>query len=69
MNGDDVAIGIEDLTCAYGKRTVLDVDRLAFGRGRISCVLGPSGCGKSTLLRNILLLERPVKGRIVVDGT
>jgi phospholipid/cholesterol/gamma-HCH transport system ATP-binding protein len=31
-------------------------------------VLGSSGCGKSTLLRNILLLERPMKGRVLIEG-
>ena len=62
------AILVEDLTCAYGSKVVLDVARVAFGRGRITCVLGPSGCGKSTLLRNILLLERPTRGRVLIDG-
>ncbi len=62
------AILVEDLRCAYGSKVVLDIGRLTLGRGRITCVLGPSGCGKSTLLRNILLLERPTKGRIVENG-
>jgi phospholipid/cholesterol/gamma-HCH transport system ATP-binding protein len=63
-----VALALEDLRCAYGAKVVLDVPRLTFARGKITCVLGPSGCGKSTLLRNLLLLERPTRGRILADG-
>ncbi len=64
----DAAIVIRGLVCGYGDRVVLDVPELRIRRGRITCVLGPSGCGKSTLLRNILLLERPRAGTVLVDG-
>jgi len=36
--------------------------------GRLVCFLGPSGCGKTTLLRMIAGLERPSRGRILLDG-
>ena len=41
---------------------------LKLGDGEIAAVLGPSGCGKSTLLRLISGLERPDKGKILIDG-
>lgn len=37
--------------------------------GEIFGIIGLSGAGKSTLVRCINLLERPDRGRVVVDGT
>lgn len=37
-------------------------------RGEIYGVIGLSGAGKSTLVRCINMLERPTKGKVVVDG-
>ena len=34
----------------------------------VSCLVGPSGSGKSTLLNIIAGLEKPDKGRVLVDG-
>ncbi len=36
--------------------------------GALAFLTGPSGAGKSTLLRLIARLERPTRGRIMVDG-
>ena len=36
--------------------------------GEFVCIMGPSGSGKSTLLNLIGALDRPSKGRILVDG-
>lgn len=36
--------------------------------GALAFLTGPSGAGKSTLLRLIARLERPTRGRIVVNG-
>ena len=43
----------------------LDLDVAA---GEMVAVVGPSGVGKSTLLHLIGLLDRPERGRIVLDG-
>lgn len=37
-------------------------------RGEIYGVIGLSGAGKSTLIRCINMLERPTKGKVIVDG-
>jgi putative ABC transport system ATP-binding protein len=38
-------------------------------RGEYVAVMGPSGSGKSTLLQLIGCLDRPTRGRYVLDGT
>src|SRR3990167_3056516 len=37
-------------------------------RGKLFTLLGPSGCGKTTTMRSVAGLERPVSGRITVNG-
>jgi putative spermidine/putrescine transport system ATP-binding protein len=37
-------------------------------RGQLIALLGPSGCGKTTTLRMVAGLERPDRGRVLVDG-
>jgi NitT/TauT family transport system ATP-binding protein len=63
-------IRIEDLFVAYGSpaRAVLAGVDLAMAEGEFVCVLGQTGCGKSTLLRLILGSERPLRGRVLIDG-
>ena len=36
--------------------------------GEFCAMVGPSGCGKTTFLRLLLAMERPTRGRILVDG-
>jgi len=45
----------------------LNVDLRLPGRG-VTALFGPSGSGKTTLLRCFAGLERPPRGRLVVDG-
>jgi NitT/TauT family transport system ATP-binding protein len=63
-------IRIEDLFVAYGSpaRAVLAGIDVEIAEGEFVCVLGQTGCGKSTLLRLILGSERPLRGRVLVDG-
>ena len=46
-------ICIEDLSVAFGGRTIIDHMNLAIGRGGPTFLLGRSGSGKTTLLRAI----------------
>lgn len=41
---------------------------LGLARGQIGALIGPSGCGKTSLLRTVAGLERPARGRVVLDG-
>ncbi len=54
---------------ADGPRPVLASVDLALAPGSVTALLGTSGCGKSTLLRQGAGLDRPTRGRVLVDGT
>jgi NitT/TauT family transport system ATP-binding protein len=61
-------IAIENVSVSYASRPVLAGIDLTIGEGEFVCVLGQTGCGKSTLLRLVLGSERPLHGRVLVDG-
>ena len=50
------------------KAVLADVN-LQIGSGEIVALLGPSGCGKSTLLREVIGLDFPTTGLVLIDGT
>lgn len=53
---------------SFAGHTVLkDID-LNIPQGEIFGIIGKSGAGKSTLLRCMNLLERPDKGKVILDG-
>jgi iron complex transport system ATP-binding protein len=57
-----------DLSCGYGRRTVLDNISLTLHSGELLCLLGPNGVGKTTLFKTILGLLPARGGEIRVDG-
>ncbi len=61
-------ISVQDLVVEYDGRRVLDGLRLDIQEGETMVLLGGSGSGKSTLLRQVLGLERPLSGSIVLKG-
>ncbi len=46
----------------------LDGVSVEFARGALTAIVGASGSGKSTLLQLIAGIDRPSRGRVVVDG-
>jgi phospholipid/cholesterol/gamma-HCH transport system ATP-binding protein len=54
---------------SFGAQTVLKNLCLELPRGEITAVIGPSGEGKSVLLKQIIGLEKPDSGQVLVDGT
>jgi phospholipid/cholesterol/gamma-HCH transport system ATP-binding protein len=62
------AISVQDLVVSYGGRRVLDGVNLEIRHGETMVLLGGSGSGKSTLLRQVIGLERPLSGQVLVNG-
>lgn len=60
---------IEHLTCAYGKRIILEDVSLLVPEGSFVGIVGPNGCGKSTLLKSIYGALTPLAGERFLDGT
>jgi len=58
----------EELTLAYGDRTVIEGLDLAVPAGRITAIVGANASGKSTLLRSMSRLLSPRAGRVLLDG-
>lgn len=62
------AIEFQDVSLAFGNRTILNRVSFAVRQGESKVVMGGSGTGKSTLLRLVLGLLKPDSGRIFLDG-
>src|SRR5579862_1887899 len=60
-------ISVRDVVVSYNGRRVLRDVNLDIARGETMVLLGGSGSGKSTLLRQIIGLERPDAGRVIVN--
>jgi phospholipid/cholesterol/gamma-HCH transport system ATP-binding protein len=66
MERRGVAVELHDVRKAYGALAVLRGVELSVRPGELVAIVGQSGTGKSVLLRQIIGLERPDAGRIVV---
>src|SRR5579871_4577871 len=64
----DPAISVRNVVVSYDGRRVLDGINLDVARGETMVLPGGSGPGKSTLLRQIIGLERPESGQVIVNG-
>ncbi len=60
----DPVLIFDDVTMAFGKRTLFERFSLTLGPGEVIGLHGPSGTGKSTLLKMAAGLICPVKGRV-----
>src|SRR5215471_11487121 len=61
-------IAVNDLRIGWGSRVLMEHVTFQVERGTTCAILGGSGSGKSTLLRYLIGLERPMAGRIDIDG-
>ncbi|RLI80763.1 lipoprotein-releasing system ATP-binding protein LolD [Archaeoglobales archaeon] len=56
-------------TLGVQKIFALNGVNLKIERGEFIAIMGPSGSGKSTLLNMIGCLDKPTKGRVLIEGT
>ena len=65
-------IEVKNITKIYGKKknafTALDDVSLDIEKGSSVAILGKSGSGKSTLMHAISGLDKPQKGKVLIDG-
>lgn len=59
-------VKVSDLTMAYENTIIAENINFTVTEGDIFMILGGSGSGKSTLLRNMLGLEKPLKGEVLL---
>lgn len=67
MPSPSIEIRIENLYKSFGSRRVLDGINLEVRSGEMLAIVGGSGNGKSTLLRQIIGLDHPDRGRVLVS--
>ncbi len=72
MAANDALIQIQKVSKAYKRDAILipvleGID-LGIEKGEFLALMGPSGSGKTTLLNLIAGIDRPTKGRVLVDG-
>ena len=65
---DGPVIEVRHLVAHYGEKLILEDVNCLVQRGEIFVIVGGSGCGKTTLLKNIIGLQRPTSGTILVEG-
>jgi iron complex transport system ATP-binding protein len=63
-----VTLEAQAVTWEAGGRRILDDVSLRAASGRTVGLLGPNGSGKSSLLRCLAGLQRPTRGRVLLDG-
>ncbi|MCC5835556.1 MAG: ATP-binding cassette domain-containing protein [Opitutales bacterium] len=63
-----VSIKIENLHKSYGDTKVLHGVSFDVEPGQIFSLMGPSGSGKSVMLRQLIALEKPDEGSVLIDG-
>ena len=59
-------ITLKNLTKVIGNKKILDKINLGIQKGETIVIIGQSGCGKSTLLKNIIGLQKPTSGEIII---
>jgi phospholipid/cholesterol/gamma-HCH transport system ATP-binding protein len=65
---DPVHVRVRDVKKSYGSTPILKGVSFDVHRGLTNVVVGASGSGKTVLLRQLIRLEKPDAGQIIVDG-
>jgi phospholipid/cholesterol/gamma-HCH transport system ATP-binding protein len=68
LTGQQPLIAVNRLTAGYGNNIVLKDVTFEVFPGEILVILGESGCGKSTLMKNMIGINQPFSGTILING-
>ncbi|PJD98787.1 MAG: hypothetical protein CK427_16775, partial [Leptospira sp.] len=60
-------IQVRNLTSGYGSTIIMENISFDVRKGEIFGILGGSGSGKSTILKNLIGLNPPFSGKIIID--
>ena len=63
-----VSLSVRGLRKSYNGIEVLKGIDFEVNPGEIFVIMGPSGCGKSVLLRQLIGLEEPDQGKVLIEG-
>ncbi len=61
-------ISVRNLKMGWGEKILQEDATFDVPRGSTFGILGGSGCGKSTMLRYLVGLDKPMAGKIEIDG-
>lgn len=61
-------VNIKNISCGYGKKTVISNLNLSFEEGESICIFGANGIGKTTFFKSLLGQVALLYGDIEVDG-
>ncbi|MBF0480525.1 MAG: ATP-binding cassette domain-containing protein [Desulfovibrionaceae bacterium] len=61
-------IEVAGLTAGYGADIILRDISFTVYQGEVFCILGGSGSGKSTMMKQMIGLDHPRAGKILIDG-
>jgi phospholipid/cholesterol/gamma-HCH transport system ATP-binding protein len=65
---DPVHVHIRNVHKSYGEHAVLKDVSFEVHRGKTNVLIGPSGSGKTVMMRQLIRLEQPDSGSILVNG-
>ncbi len=61
-------VRLEGLQVGYSDRSLMKATDLSFDSGGLHFIIGRNGAGKSTLLRTMAGLQKPLEGKVLVNG-